>query len=154
MFKKTATSVTRADKPVFTNACICCGLVIVSLPSFQHRGGFFFFFHYYKCQNLFVCSTGDSNEVHGQSHQADEWDPERNKDPEVLCLGESLPGAGLGPQEKGAQSPEEVSDPLFHLHRILQLLFIPGKSTKQNKKNLRFWCEEDDWCIFLTLNHI
>lgn len=36
MFRKT-TAVTRADKPMFTNACICFGLVIVTVPQFQLR---------------------------------------------------------------------------------------------------------------------
>lgn len=98
------------DKPMFTNACICLGLMIVF--------------------RLFVRSTGGPNEVHGQPHPTDERDPEWNKDFEVLRLGEGLPGEGVGPQRKGAQSPEEVSDPLFHLHRILQLLLFPGKGTK------------------------
>lgn len=79
---------------------------------------------------LFVRSTGDSDEVHGQPHSADEWDPEWDKDPQVLCLGEGLPGAGLGPPEKGAEGPEEVSDPLFHLYCILQLLVIPGRNSR------------------------
>lgn len=51
-------------------------------------------------KTLFVWSTGDSDEVHGQPHPADERDPERDKDPQVLRLGEGLPGAGLGPPEK------------------------------------------------------
>lgn len=28
------------------------------------------------------------------------------------------------------------------------------RALNKKKKKLRFWCEEDDWCIFLTLNHI
>lgn len=83
--------------------------------------------------SFFVWSTGDPNEVHGRSHQADERDPEWNQDFEVLRLGEGLPGASSGAQREGAQSPEEVPDPLFHLHRFLQLLFFSGKTSSSGR---------------------
>lgn len=34
LFRKTTVVVTRADKAMFTNACICFGLVIVAVPQF------------------------------------------------------------------------------------------------------------------------
>lgn len=71
MFSKTTVVVTRADKPMFTNACICFGLVIVAVPQFQFRRVCFFCF-FLNLKTLFVWLTGDSNEVHGWPHQTDE----------------------------------------------------------------------------------
>ena len=81
----------------------------------------------YQIWTCFYDSLGDSNEVYGWTNQVNERDPQRNQDSEVLCLGEGLPGAGARLQGEGAQRPEEVPGPLLHLHRLFQLLILPGK---------------------------
>ena len=68
MFRKTTTAVTSADKPMFTKACICFGLVIVFLLCCSFSFGLYIYFN----KNLCVWSTGDPDEVHGRPHQTDE----------------------------------------------------------------------------------
>lgn len=80
---------------------------------------------------MFVCVfvpqfSGGSDEVHGQPHQADERDPERDKDPEVLRLGKGLSRACDWLQRARAQGFEEISDPVLHLLRLIQRLLLPG----------------------------
>lgn len=74
--------------------------------------------------------SGGPDEAHGWTYKADERDSERSKDPEVLCLGESIRGASSGFQGEGTEGIEEITDPLFHLHRFLQLLHVHGTSQK------------------------
>lgn len=76
----------------------------------------------------FFFLSGGSDEVHGQSDQTDEWDPERHEDPEVLCLGGSFPASRWRPERRRTGCPEEISDPSFRLSSFLQLLILPGES--------------------------
>lgn len=52
--------------------------------------------------DFFVYSTGDTNEVHGWTSQAHEWDSQWYQDFEVLCLGKGFSRAGPGIQREGA----------------------------------------------------
>lgn len=76
--------------------------------------------------------SGGPDEVHGRTYKADERDPERDKDPEVLRLGESVRGASAEFQGEGTEGTEEIPNPLFHLHRFLQLLHFHGTSQKMS----------------------
>lgn len=88
--------------------------------------------------------SGGPDEAHGWTYKADERDSEWNKDPEVLRLGESIRGASAESQGEGTEGTEEVTNPLFHLHRFLQLLYFRGMSQKM----LLLCCNEQSSVLF------
>ena len=76
---------------------------------------------------MFSPSIDASDEAEGLAYQADERGPGRHQGPQVVRLGDVLPGEDPGNQEPGAERPEEVRLPQRRRHIHLVLCAIYGQ---------------------------